>query len=516
MALSESGDPQLWVRSNGSGVTKKLEEAGWAIFPFWSADSKNIAYFSTNGKLRQIARDGGTPTVMATATIGRGGTWLPDGTILFAPDSRSPIFRLRHPGGNPEPVTKLEPWETTHRWPYALPDGKHFLFFATSHLTGASDEHPSGIYFASVDGKTHQFVVATNSQAILASGHLLYVRGRKLVAQRFDASSGKLTGDPIEISDEILVDPTVWRAVFDATEQGVLIFQRGAVKGGETVAWFDRMGKSTHSLYIPTGLSNGALSGNGEFLATESNPNNMLWVYETGRGTGRRLTTENGGERNPIWSADGKFLFYMTDIPPDMQEIRKRPADGTGSVEKIMQLKNFSLSSVSHDSRFVAGNSFGGGHISVTLIDVLQHKIMRKIEGPANHGLGVFSPDGRWIAYLSDQSGRGEVYVTSATQDSARVQVSVDGGNAVLWTKQGREICFTNEQGLSCADVTATDSNFSIRTPKLLFALPKQLDPGTLFFASSADGSRFLMPIIDPGASSPVDVIVNWQRLLKQ
>jgi Tol biopolymer transport system component len=517
LAMDESGNLRLRVRENRTGDTRTLESAGWATFPFWSPDGRSITYFPTVRTYR-ISAEGGSPELIANSTfVARGGAWLPDGSLLLSPNPRSGIVRIRSAGATPEPVTTLESWQTTHRWPVALPDGKHFLYFATAHTAGVNPAHPPGIYFASLEKPGSRFVVATDAQAEFADGHLFYMREGRLVAQPFDPATGTLSGDATVIAEEVRVDPSVWRAVFAVSGSGVLVYQGGKARGGATVAFLDREGKTVRTMFLKTGLQWASLSADGSTIATEANPSNTIWVYDTLRGTGRGLTISAAAERSPLFTSDGRTIYYLSETSETTRDLKRRPASGMGTVETLM---HFSLIipaiSISGDGRYFAGTMVGSGRPAIEVYDLENRELIRRVSGPANYRAPEVSPDGSWVAYLSDQTGQNQVYVTGLRQETSPIQVSLDGADQVVWTGEGRELCFTNGQNLQCSRISGSGGAVQATPPKFLFALPKQWDPGNTFLGATRSGDRFVVPIIDPGASTPIQVIVNWKQLLKR
>src|SRR5262249_17161398 len=229
-------DPSaLYVQSLSSGVATKLEGTDNAMFPFWSADGRFLGFFA-DSKLKKVSATGGPVTVLADAPGARGGDWSKDNIILFEPDYRESLWKIPASGGTPSRVTTLDPSRhTTHRFPSFLPDGKHFLFLATNH-SGTGQEQ-NGIYVGSLDGSPPKFVLSNDSPAQYASGYLLYHFQTALVAQKFDPSSGMVSGDPIPVMDHVRYDASIWRTTFSVSDEGTLIAVSGVASEGSDLLW---------------------------------------------------------------------------------------------------------------------------------------------------------------------------------------------------------------------------------------------------------------------------------------
>jgi hypothetical protein len=242
--VAHSSDTKLlWVRSLSRNTAQPLEGTTGAAHPFWSPDGRYIGFFA-GGKLLKIPADGGPVTAIADATNSRGGTWGANDMIVFAPDFQAGLLKVNAQGGGaPSPATLIDRTRhSTHRWPWFLPDGKHFIFLATSHLSG--DATQNGIYFGSVDNTESRLIMASDSAAQFASGYLLWRLNSTLVAQSFDPTRGKLSGSPIPVINNLRDDVGVWRSIFAVSQNGVMVYQSGTSDSAKSrLVWFDRSGK---------------------------------------------------------------------------------------------------------------------------------------------------------------------------------------------------------------------------------------------------------------------------------
>ena len=324
---------KLWLRRLDQDEPRSLEETDGATFPFWSPDSKSIGLFQ-GGKLRILNVEGGGLITLANAPNARGGSWSPAGFILFAPNIQGPIMKVPIDGGTPVAVTTLKTdIETTHRWPQILPDGKRFLYFATSHTHQFSDE--TGIYAASVEGGQAVRILHLPNTAIFASGRLLFLRGTTLMAQDFDASGLRLTGEPAAIASNVAYDVGVWRGIFSASETGVLVYS-GGDPSGHRLQWFSADGQpgaeipdEKHYYY-----SSASLSPTGTRIAEVIDPTADLWVADLNGGGRIRLAADRSA--NPVWSPDERQIAYARVDDSGIPKLVVRAADGTGNERVVM------------------------------------------------------------------------------------------------------------------------------------------------------------------------------------
>src|SRR2546430_13641928 len=310
--VGRSGDGKqlLWVRSLGAPTAQPLAGSDDATFPFWSPDSRFVGFFAQT-KLKKIEASGGPPQTICDAPNGRGGTWNRDGVIVLAPDNFSPLYRVSASGGPTTVVTKLDDskLETTHRSPWFLPDGRHFLYRAGT-TSAATTKESNGIYLGALDSLEQKLIVRTDTSPVYESGNLLFIRDGTLMAQPFDDKTFQLTGDALPVAEHVQFDFGVARAEFTASENGVLIFQGTLATTDRQLLWFDRSGKQVGSVGEPALVSQPRLSPDGQRLATgifDLQPGSPgIWIYELSRNVPARFTLLPELDAHSVWSPDGR------------------------------------------------------------------------------------------------------------------------------------------------------------------------------------------------------------------
>src|SRR5579872_3698517 len=467
------GEKQLYLRSMDKLVPQPIPGTERATFPFWSPDSKSIAFFA-DGKLKRVGVSGGPPAILCEAPVGRGGAWNRDGAILFSEQTTASLSRVDASGGTPVAVTKLTGRYTTHRWPFFLPDGKHFLYLAATHTTLADPD--TAVFWASLDGKENRLVLRSFSNAIFASGYLVYVRDNALVAQPFEPSSGELKGEAMVLNDDVQVDGTIWRGTFSASDDGTLLYQPGTAGGGMRLTWMDRTGKVLGDLLDPDAYDEIQLSPDDKKAAivNVSAAVGTIWVVDVARGTRNRLTY-NGSYYDPVWSPDGKRIAYLSGtvgvgVPTAIME---KAADGSGEEKKLLDLNpadgvGQDLDDWSPDGRFLIfskGNPSVASGMDLWVLPLFgDGKPYAYYAGPGDQAFAQFSPDGKWVAYASEESGRQEIYVAPFPWTGAKWQISSNSGHLPRWRGDGKEIYY-NTPGVDeefAAEVSAEGTSFQV------------------------------------------------------
>jgi serine/threonine protein kinase/Tol biopolymer transport system component len=513
----------LWVRSLDNPVPRKLEGTEGAAHPFWSPDGQFIGFYA-NLKLNKIPVTGGPVTVLADAPNGRGASWGSDGTIVFSADFNSFLMRTSADGGAATPATKLDGSKhTTHRWPWFLPDGKHFLYLAANH--NAEKRSETGIYWASLDGKENHMVVATDAGAQYASGYLLFHSQTALMAQPFDPSSGKLSGAARPLISNVRYDAGVWRSIFSVSDSGTMIYQAGtgAVRG-TTLNWFDRTGK-------PQGQVGGILDyadvrfspDHRRIVFMSGDPAWDVWTMDVERGTKSRITFDKGPPNQPSWSPDGRSILFTYTLPQGggNLEIRSKPANGTGEEKTLVSLPHrYLYPEWSPDGKYLAyvwglGDRQRGLWIVPQTGDSKPVAIVQPPSAQANVQGFRISPDGRWVAYQSDESGRFEVYITSFPTGDGKWQVSTNGASFPVWRGDGKELFFKDfNDNFFASSITVRGSEVEADTPKQLFHA--SVTGVGLPYDVSADGQRFLLNVAGDETPVPLNLVVNWTAELKK
>jgi Tol biopolymer transport system component len=528
----QTGKRALWVRPLGVLSSHPLEGTEGVEGPFWSADGHSIG-FGSEGKLRTIDVSGGPAMVVADAPAYGGATWNRNGTILFAPDYHKGLYQVAASGGTPMPVLTLDSSKFQYCvWPQFLPDGKHFIY-----LSGAVDPRNAGVYFATLDGKQNRLVLRSDNRAIFASGFLLYGRGTTLVGQAFDPESGQLKGEPRQVAERLSNAGPVSLA-FGASENGILTYQAVAGTTSSQLAWFDRSGNKVGVMGEAGGYYDVRLSPDGRRVAFNlGEAKSELYVAELGHGLPMRLTFDpNTDSGVPVWSPDeNKILFCRLQGGKAKAGIYEKPSNGAGTEELLLASDSpdmeFWPNDWSRDGRFVLYSRGDLGNRSQEELWVLPLIGDRKprlfLRNAAAVYDGQFSPDGRWVAYTSKESGRPEVYV--APFDSAQVmasgnestpltprgkwQISTNGGQYPRWRGDGKELFYLGtDNRVMAAEVDAKGGSFQVGAVTPLFAAfaPDAATP----FDVSADGKRFLIVSV-PEQSSPLTLLVNWPAAIK-
>jgi len=523
------GKSQLYLRSISKLSLDALPGTEGATFPFWSPDGRSIAFFMGD-KLKRLDVGGGPAVTVGDAPQARGGTWSASGVILFAPSFNSPLFQVPAGGGTPAAVTKMDAKHTTHRWPWFLPDGQHFLYLAANHADPSSPD--TGVFFASLDGKENRLLVSSRSSAIYASGYLLYVRDNALVAQPFNPSSGRFKGDATVLNDDVQVDASVWRGTFTASEKGTLVYQPGSAGAGLNLAWFDRSGKQAGTVSIPDDYRQIELSPDGRKAAVSvGEPLAALWVYDLTRNTRTRLTFGNENYSHPIWSPDGSQIAYTQGggaANDAGHRILSKASNGTGEEKLLLSLDpatgmQQALCDWSPDGRYLmfrSGTSGTGEGFDLWILPLFgDRKPFAYLTGAGDQLYAQFSPDGRWVAYTSNETGRNEVYIAPFPRTGAKWQVSQNGGGLPRWRRDGAELFFagfTSGQ-FSAAQVNGRGPNFEVGKTQDLFSI-NNMSPSTASdqYDVSPDGKRFLVITTGEAGTLPLTLVQNWTAELKR
>jgi serine/threonine protein kinase len=523
----------IWVKRLSDKAPQRLDGTEDASFPFWSPNSRFIAFFA-KGKLNRVDASGGPVLTLADAASARGGTWGTRDVILFEPDFQAPLMRVSAQGGRAAPATTIDAARhTTHRWPWFLPDGKHFLFLATNHNGGMREQN--GVYLGSLDSQETHFVVSSDSGGQFAGGCLLYHAQNAIMAQPFDPSSGTLSGDTTIVADTVAHDSGIWRTNFSTSQNGVLVYQSGVAAAGSELVWVERSGKELGQLGERGVYSTVRLSPDGRrLLAALGDPKQDLWMFDLSRGASTRLTFEAGAVDNPSWSADGTSVFYnvfpsgLASSNAISADVYTKRADGSGASRLVLQeqpaaggLRPSAISPVPlHDGSTLLYIRRAGptGHSIFALPLREGGKPVQVVAAPSPQGNIVDfrpSPDEHWIAYTSNESARLEVFLVSYPNTGAgKWQVSYNGGQFATWRGDGRELYFFgSDNRVYAVTFDGAAAQPQIGSPQPLFAIPNTAFNG--FYDPAPDGKRFLINRV-PGQLSPaVSLLLNWPEELK-
>jgi Tol biopolymer transport system component len=526
-SATADGKTQLWVRALASLTSVPLAGTEGASFPFWSPDSANIGFFA-DGKLKRIEARGGPPLTLCDAAAGFGGTWNREGAIVFAPNGRGPLYRVSASGGTSSPVTILDfaKHETTHRWPSFLPDGRHFLYRAGSNVNVID----ATIRVGSVDspGRDSRVIIPSQLNAIYSQGYLLFLRGNTLMAQPFDANRLSTTADAVTVAEQIQTMSNLGRAVFTVSANGFLVYRTGSLEPTVQLAWFDRIsGKQTGTLGQPENSNGIRLSPDrkGASVATldVATGNRDIWLYDVARGLKTtRFTSDPGEHRHPIWSPDGRWIVFTSNRKGHFDLYRK-PSNGAGPEELLYaDEKEKYPSSFSPDGKWLLYMVYldPSSKDQLWILPVEETPPSERKPVPFaptrfNSSWGEFSPDGRWIAYVSDESTRNEIYVAPFPGPGRKGRISPAGGNQPLWRTDGKEIFYiSSDRRLMVAEVSSKGDALEIGAVRPLFGpIPEVFGRS---YDVSADGQRFLVTVAQQSNSEPLTVVHDWTAGLKK
>jgi len=488
-----------------------------AAYPFWSPDGRFLGFFA-GGKLKRVDTAGGEPQILCDATNGRGGSWNRDGVIVFSAAPNSPINRIGASGGAVTAVTKLDPRKSFgHNWPQFLPDGRHFLFY---HRSAQIEEQ--GVYVASLDSPTVTRILPSGSMGLYANGHLLFVRDGILFAQPFDDRALRTTGEPVRMADRVgYFNAAFGYVAVTASTTDVVVYGPGVALTTQ-LRWLDRRGAAAGPATPPAVYSGPRISPDQTRVAVAitdaTTPKRDIWVMDVARGTTSRATFDPAPVWFPTWSADGSTLFFGSTRPGATSIFRKAVAgqdellySNTGSVGAFATYPT----DASADGRlllYTLSSSLGYDLAVLALSKDREASVF--LATPFNEAQGRFSPDTRWIAYASDESGRFEVYVRPFPARDEQWKVSLTGGTQPEWRRDGKELFYISADRKLMAVSVATEGNTLVAgSPHALFdvEIPEGSAPYPTDYAVSADGQRFLVNTVVEQTSRPtLTVVLNW------
>jgi Tol biopolymer transport system component len=518
---------QLWLRPLDQVAARPLAGTEGASYPFWAPDGRAVGFFA-DGKLKRLDLAGGVPQALADTPQGRGGTWNSDGVIVFAPHTGSGLMRVMATGGTPVAVTRFAPGHGSHRWPQFLPDGRRVIFLVT---LGQPDTH--GTYVASLDGGEPTRVLEGETAAVyVRPGYLLWVSQGVLLAQRFDAVRATLEGERIPVTQALGMDDGTFRSAFSVSAMGTLAHRVGTPVRRQLV-WVDRTGKVLNVVGVPDDnvLANPTLAPDGQRVAVTRivDGNFDVWLMDVGRGVASRFTFNAALDTTPIWSPDGRRLVFQSGRK-GTGDLYEKPADAaTDEQPFLVDTQGKWLLDWSRDGRFILYNT--PDPKSGWDLWALPLKSDRKPFPVAQTSFdefgGQFSPDGRWLAYVSNESGRSEIYVRPFPGTGGKWQVSTAGGAQLRWRRDGKELFYVAPDNRLMAvpfGLAADTSAADVGPPVALFPtrLASGAGIGSVGFVATAqydiatDG-RFLMNVaVEESTAPPITIVQNWLAGLKK
>ncbi len=533
VARDSSGKNLLWIRPLDSLSVQPLPGTENPSFPFWSPDSRFIGFFA-DGKLKKIDASGGPPQTLCDAPVSRGGTWNREGVILFTPVTNGPLYRVSAAGGLATSVTRMDPsrGEDGHRWPFFLPDGRHFLYMVAS-FSSLGQKEKIGIYAASLDSKEERLLLRANSSmayvpsfAKASEGYLLFFRERSLLAQPFDAKGLRITGDPFPVAEQIQYFPQTYSALFSVSENGLLLYQARSASAVSQLVWFDRNGKEMGSLGTPGDQANPRISPDGKRVALDiidSQTGNMdIWIYESSGGIATRFTSDPAFDAGPVWSPDGRRIVFIS-IRQGHSDVYQKSSSGAGSEEPILQSERTKYpTDWSLDGRFILYRALDAKtNLELWVLPVAgDRKPIPFIKTTFGVSHGQFSPDGRWVAHSSNESGKWEIYVAPFPGPGGNWKVSSAGGSEPRWRRDGKELFYLAPDGKLMAVQVKEGPTFEAAAATPLFQTRRRehVSSTDLFsYDVSADGQRFLVNTsIGEETTVPITLVQNWTADLKR
>jgi eukaryotic-like serine/threonine-protein kinase len=528
VAAGSSGQPKLWVQPLDSETAQPLSGTEGAAYPFWSADSRSIGYFA-HGMMNRVDASGGPSESIAPAEIGRGATWGKNGIILYSPTHLSGLYSVPATGGTPQQVTFIDKsGSTSDRWPQFLPDGKHFLFYS---------EAPTrfGTYIGSLAGDKPKLLIRGSSNAIYSPpGYLLFIQQAHLMesgvlmAQQFDAKSLQLMGEAKPIATDALNVSATNLGEFSVSQTGVLTYAQGSSAAGlRELVWYDRNGKQVGTASPPGGYFTLDLSPDGKQVALTEQPPDQpdvdVWVYDLARGTNTRLTFGTV-DVQPAWSPDGKMIAFLSIRGQSAYHLYEKASDGSGDVKTLLaDDANEDWPVWSPDGRHLVFTRFGkaaGNHQSIWALPLSGGgKPFAIVQNPQfDIDEPVVSPDGKWLAYVSSQSGQSEVYISPFLHGSGLWQVSTGGGDMPEWEPDGKELFYVSpDHKIMSAEISEQGSAIAIGKATALFTVNLAATPGGQTYAVGSGGQKFLaITSVEGTGPEAVTLVVNWPALLKK
>jgi len=504
------GENVLWVRHLNGVVATPVPGTKNSSFPFWSPDGRYVGFFA-DGRMKKVDLLGGEPIVICDVSEGRGGAWNSDGEILFSHGSGG-LYRVSSAGGIARQVTFLDSSrkETSHRWPSFLPDGKHFLFLALRVF-----DEESSTFVSSLDDTARIPLITSEANVLFAPpSHILYLRNRTLMSQKFDPGSRQLTGDPSPVAVGVGHVPNLVLGDFSYSSAGIL-----TTGGGRSVnrqyAWFDRSGKQSGSASPPGNYFDIALSPSGNQAAIQRGDiqtgNSDIWIIDLPRALISRFTFDPAVEDDPVWSADGKYVYY-SNAREGTYDIYRKISTGVGSPEVVAerglprQPRDWS-----NDGKYLlyeVTDPVTHSDIWVLPADTTQRPFPF-LSSQFDESYPRFSPDGRWVAYASDESGNTEIYVQSFPVSGGRWQVSTHGGSQPRWRQDGRELFYVAPDVQLMAVEIRAGAAFDYGEAKPLFQTRIDNYTAPNRYVPLQNGQKFLINIpVEEELANPITVSV--------
>jgi Tol biopolymer transport system component/predicted Ser/Thr protein kinase len=514
--------PMVWVQRIGSAASRPIPGSEGASYPFWSPDDAYVAYFA-KGKLRKSALAGGAPQNLATVGIApRGGSWGAKDAILFTPDSVGPLWRVNSDGSNAAPVTEklFSATEASHRWPFFLPDGDRFLMFAGSFSERA--DQSDGIYLCSLSKSFKTELVKARCSGAYAEGRVYYVDDNgALVAAPVDLAAGKLTAAPQVIATKTARSPSTYYGSFSVSQRSTVAYGAESATNKSQLTWFNESGKEIGRVGPAGVIANPAISPDGTRVAFDSNDlkaNNVdVWVFELAHGGGSRFTFHPSEEVTPVWSRDGATIAYRT-LRNVVANLEVKKANGLEPEKVLASLGGARTDLIPNswspgDREILFTYQTAKGNCDLMLLPADGSQARPFLTSPASKINGQISPDGKWVAYASNEAGDWEVYVTTFPGANGKWQISSGNGTEPRWRGDGKAIFFIGPGQMLMEATVSTEGTFSTAGVRTLFpahSRPPNSSTDMFTYDVTRDGKRFLVnQTVRPERPPPLGVVLH-------
>jgi serine/threonine-protein kinase len=515
VALQGGGSQQLYVRAMNSLEAKPIPGTEGAIEPFFSPEGQWVAFFADQ-RLKKVSVGGGAVLTLCDVSIGTGGSWGSQGTIIFGNGAGGPLQQVSDVGGTPQRLTHLDKGEISYRWPDLLPSGKAVLFAAGT--IGTDWTNPQVAVQSIETGERRDLIQGGTYPRYALSGHLIYVQGGNLMAMPFDPQRLAVTGTAVPVVEGPLRSTTNGDAQYSISATGSLVYVRGGQAAQLRLVWVNRKGAEQLLSAAAHAYVNPRISPNGRLVSVDiREQGRQVWLYDLSRETLTRLTFEGSSNSTPVWTPDGKRIAFQSNKEGSTINLFWLLADGSGGLERLATSEYLQApNSWSQDGQLLAFTELSpttGWDIWVLRLG--DRKAQPFLRTPFTEGAPRFSPDGRWLAYVSNESGRYEIYIQPYPGPGGKRLISTDGGTEPMWNHNGRELFYRSGDKMMSVEI-ATQPSFAASKPRMLFEGPYVPTAATIpNYDVSPDGQRFLMlkPIEQ---ATQINVVLNWFEELKR
>lgn len=511
----------LYVRSLSAVEAEPVPHTEGASYPFWSPDGRWLGFFA-NKKLIKVDITNGATVVLADAPAGRGGAWNEDNTIAFTPNAVGPVMSISASGGTAAPLSANPGGLLGQRWPQFLPGNRYVLFWGqggriTGSVSSNPDDRTSGEYVMDLNTRKFRMLLSTDSGALYAGGYLLYIWQDNLMAQQFDPGSAKVSGNPVLLAQNVAYDSDRWSGGFSVSSSGLLAMVTGQQLLATKLAFVDRTGKEIGQPVESEIFSSPALSPDDKQIAFAGHAGTQIaiWIFDVGRRIKSRFSFGDAADGYPIWSPDGKQIAYVSGVPGSSMAMYIKSTSGMGQPKKAAEFPFFLITEcwVPDGKSILLFGSEAPRKGALYLYTLADKKTIELPIGNAKPAAKI-SPDGKWLAYSSGESGAVEVYVAPFPALNAKWQVSTTGGSFPVWSRDGKQLFYISTDGeLMAAEIRTADS-FQAGIPKPLFPIPMfQTIAGsgpTYQFDVARDGRFLINEYSEQTSNAPITLVTNW------